>query len=239
MRKVVGIHSCLETLKVRPKKITSLILKKDYSSNPKLVEIFEQAKRNKISSKLVSPQELDKLCEGHQGVALEVSEDPSLDWEQLKKQDKALILALDGLEDPQNLGNIMRSAWLLGVDGVLITEKRSVSLTPSVCKIASGGTEHVPVESFNQLIQPLKDLKELGFWIYGLSEKAEKTLWQEKEFAPKTVLVAGSEMKGMKVQTHKECDILLKIPQKEAQASLNVATSIAISVAEWTRQMKF
>jgi 23S rRNA (guanosine2251-2'-O)-methyltransferase len=237
MRKVIGIHSVLEVFKIRPNKIESLFLKKDYSQNPKLKEIFDLSLKFKIKPKIVDPQSLDRIGDGHQGVAVDVLESPSIPWDQIEKSNNCLLLGLDGLEDPQNLGNILRTAWLLGVDGILMTENRSVSLTPSVCKIASGGAEHVGIETYNQLIEPLKQLKKQGFWIYGMSEKAKSSIWNEK-IHEKAVIIVGSEVKGMKPQTQNECDVLIKIPQIEASASLNVATSVAIGIADWNRRFK-
>lgn len=235
MRKIVGLHSVKEVFKVRPDKIKTLILKRDYEYVPELKEFFNIAKGRKIAIKVTSVNEIDKVCEGNQGVMVEVVGEPEFPWEKLKEDHPALVLGLDGLEDPQNLGNILRTSWLLNTKGILITESKSVGLTPSVCKIASGGAEHVGVETYNQLFQPLKLLKEQGFWVYGLSEKAEKSIW-DMEFHHKCVIVAGSEMKGMRPQTLKECDELIKIPQIDAHASLNVATSVSIGIAEYCRQ---
>lgn len=235
MRKVVGLHSVSEVFKIRPDKIKTLILKRDYEYTPALKEFHAQATGRKIPVKVTSVNEIDKVCDGNQGVMVEVVGEPEFPWEQLKGDKPALVLGLDGLEDPQNLGNILRTSWLLNTKGLLITESKSVGLTPSVCKIASGGTEHVGVETYNQLFQPLKLLKEQGFWVYGLSEKAEKSIW-DIEFNHKCVIVAGSEVKGMRPQTIKECDELIKIPQIDAHASLNVATSVSIATAEFYRQ---
>jgi 23S rRNA (guanosine2251-2'-O)-methyltransferase len=236
MRKVVGHHSCEEVFKVRPKAIRSVLIKRDYQNSDHLVDFYSRAKQLKLHVKLVSPQELDKICEGHQGICLELEESPELNFKELEKKENALIIALDGVEDPQNLGNILRTAWLMGADGILITQNRAVGLTPTVCKIASGGAEYVPVESYNQIIQGIEKLKEIGFWVYGLAEKAQKPIFSI-EMAKKTVLVAGSEMKGMKPQTLKACDELVKIPQTDEVASLNVATSVALGSYEYLRQI--
>lgn len=235
MRKVVGLHSVNEVFKIRPDKIKSVTLKRDFESTPELKALHAIATGKKIPVKVTSVNEIDKVCEGNQGIMIEVAGEPEFPWEKLKGDKPALVLGLDGLEDPQNLGNILRTAWLLNTKGILITESKSVGLTPSVCKIASGGAEHVATETYNQLFQPLKQLKEQGFWVYGFSEKAEKSLW-DTEFHHKCVIVAGSEMKGMRPQTLKECDELIKIPQIDCHASLNVATSISIGIAEFCRQ---
>jgi 23S rRNA (guanosine2251-2'-O)-methyltransferase len=235
MRKIVGLHSVNEVFKIRPDKIKVVTLKRDWETNADLKEIHALATARNIPVKKTSVVEIDKICEGNQGVMIEVAGEPEFPWEDLKGDAPALVLGLDGLEDPQNLGNILRTSWLLNTKGILITESKSVGLTPTVCKIASGGAEHVGVETYNQLFQPLKQLKEQGFWVYGFSEKAEKSIW-DTEFHHKCVIVAGSEMKGMRPQTIKECDELIKIPQIDAEASLNVATSISIGIAEFCRQ---
>lgn len=232
-RKVIGIHASHEVFKVRPKSIVKVYLKKDWKSSTELKGLQELALRNKTKIQEIHPQELDKIAPGHQGLCLEVSETPELDI----NNDVKLILGLDGVEDPQNLGSIIRTGWLLGLQGIYTLKSRAVGLTPTVAKVASGGAEHVPLDEVNQLIQPIETLKQSNFWVYGLSEKATKTIW-DVEFSDRVFLVAGSEEKGLKPQTLKACDELVSIPQIDPSASLNVAVSVAVALSEITRQWR-
>src|SRR5262249_34548978 len=123
---------------------------------------------------------LDKLASGHQGAALAATESPTLDLEKLQAMSSAIVLILDGIEDPQNLGSILRTAWLTGVSAIFVPGDRAVGLTPTACKIASGGAEHVPVETVTNIPSEMARLKELGFWLFGLSEKSERKPWDFK-----------------------------------------------------------
>lgn len=233
MRKVVGIHACAEVFKVRPQKIKKLYIKKDQRGD--LNEFVELAKKNRILIQEVHPQELEKIASVHQGVALDVTETPEISWHSIEKAKKSFLVGLDGIEDPQNMGSILRTAWLLGVDGILSLKSRSVGLTPTVCKVASGGAEHVAIEEYNQLIEPIKELKQKGFWVYGLSEKAEKSLW-DMEFPDKVLIIGGNENKGLKPQTINGCDEMVWVPQSDKSASYNVSISLTIAMAEISRQ---
>lgn len=278
MRIVVGWHSCMEAIKVRPHEIARVYLEevklksaveasakdrnkfanksknnkghngssggssRDASSressndslNPKDKFDFLNHKllKNKIQYKAKSF--FEKWGTGHQGIAVEIeSEEPLMDFEKLNHK-KSVLVALDEVEDPTNLGNLLRTSWLMGVDGLLITQDRSVKLTPQVCKIASGGAEHVPVEVVHPLSNTLEDYKKQGFWVYGLDANAEQTIY-DVQFPDKVILVAGNEGKGLRKTTLNVCDQVLKIPQVSDVASLNVATSLAITLSQVQR----
>ncbi len=230
---IIGLHACHEVFKIRPKKISKVLLKRGWKNSTELKELGSLAMANKVKIQEVHPQELDKIASGHQGICLEVSGSPELD---LNNEIK-LILGLDGVEDPQNLGSIIRTGWLLGLQGIYTLKSRAVGMTPTVAKVASGGAEHVPLDEVNQLLQPIEILKKNGFWVYGLSETATKSLW-DIDFPERVFLIAGAEERGLKPQTLKACDELVSIPQIDKNASLNVAVSVAISLAEITRQWR-
>lgn len=234
LRMVVGIHSCAEVLKVRPKKIQQIFLKPDWQKNTDLKNLHALAEKVGLKPQIIAINKLDQLSQGHQGVACQVSETPELNWSQLKTK-HSCILGLDGIEDPHNLGAIMRSAWLLGCEGILIPKDRAVSLTPTACKIASGGAEHIPVEEHTQLATPIKILKEKGYWVFGLSEKAHVSLW-DIEIPEQIIWVIGGEGAGIRVQTEKVCDQFVSIPQVSKGPSYNASVAAAITLAETHRQ---
>ncbi len=235
MRKVVGLHSVREAIKIRPKAVAKVLLKQGWEKSHDLNEIAEMASKIGSKIKTVGVSELDALSHGHQGVGAEVLETPEIDWPLVEKSTHSILLGLDGIEDPQNLGGVIRSAWIFGVSGVLLPSSRAISMTPVVAKVASGGAEHVPLEIHANLQAPLTRLKDKGFWIFALSEKADKTIWDLK-IPEKIVWVVGAEGTGVRKSTLSSCDELVTIPQNFKNASLNAAVSAAIALAETRRQ---
>ena len=230
-RIVVGLHACREALRIRPHQIKHLYLDESKENIWAKDMLLSQPQFKKI--KIYKKRSfLDQLTSGHQGLAVELKTlEPQLNWTALGQKSSSVLITLDEVEDPTNLGNILRTSWLLGVHGILVPKNRSVHLTPHVCKIASGGAEHVPVEEVHPLNQTLEKLKTQGYWVYGLEAQAETTVY-DVSWGPKVVLVAGSESKGLRKTTQKSCDQLVKIPQIHSSASLNVATSLAIGLAQ-------
>lgn len=143
------------------------------------------------------------------------------------------LVVLSELQDPQNVGAIIRSAAAFGISGVLIPEHNQAPITDTVVKVSAGMAFKVPLVSIGNINNTIRDLKEKGFWVYGLSEKATQPLAQEKFKAP-TVFVVGNEAKGMREKTRENCDILLKIPMNPGCESLNVAASTAVTLYSWS-----
>lgn len=235
LRKVMGIHSCHETFKVRPQKIEKVWIRDTWKDSKELSDFYNLTKSLKIKIDPVGVGFLDKWGRGHQGIGIEVSESPVFDYQALKKKENALLLALDGIEDPQNLGAIIRSAWLMGVNGILTTKSHSSPLSPTVNKVASGGVEHVPIEVESSLSSALKSLKDQDFWIFGLTSTAPQVIWNSK-IPAKLVLVLGSEGGGLKKPILSMCDEIFRLKQITEQASLNVSVAAACAMNEVFRQ---
>ena len=237
LRVVVGVHACHEVMQVRPEAVAEAWLKKGWEHSESLLPFYENLRRQqvKISEKL--PGFLDKISEGHQGVALLVEGAPDINWSAVGREDSQVFLGLDGIEDPHNLGAILRTAWLLGVEGVVTPNDRSVGLTPTVHKVACGGVEHVPVDRCTRFSVPFEEFKEKGFWIYGLSANGGRSIW-ETDFSAKSVLVIGSEEKGLRRTTESECDQLVHIPQISSGASYNASVAAALAMSEVFRQQR-
>lgn len=235
-RWVIGLHSCLETVKVRPHAIEEVLFRPDWAHSEQHREMAGLLKNMEIEIHTRTMEQLAPLGSGHQGVAIRVNEDPELDWDELAKPGQSLILILDGIEDPHNLGSILRTAWLTGVKGILIPEDRAVGLTPTVCKIASGGAEHVAVEQHVNFGSPLEKLKEIGFWIYGLGESGTSRPYDLK-LPEKVAWVIGSEGKGLRVSTERLCDELVRLPQVSSGSSYNASIAAAMALAETCRQL--
>ncbi|MGE3973453.1 MAG: 23S rRNA (guanosine(2251)-2'-O)-methyltransferase RlmB [Bdellovibrionales bacterium] len=236
-RQVVGLHSVMEVFKVRPHAVEKVFLKANWKESKELLQIAELAQRQGVRVENIQEGVLEKLSRVHQGVLVEVSETPTLDLHKLKDQKKSMVLALDGIEDPHNMGAIIRTAWLMGVSGILVPESRIAPLSPTVAKVASGGLEHVPVQKVGSLGPTLLQMKEMGFWILGLDAEAKSNIWQLK--APdKVVWVLGAEGHGIRKQTKGACDELLRLYQVSPNHSLNVSVAAGIATAEIIRQWK-
>jgi 23S rRNA (guanosine2251-2'-O)-methyltransferase len=235
-RWVIGLHSCAEVLKVRPSAVSELWLRDDWERSQELTALAEQAKRKGLKVTARAVGQLDAVGHGHQGVVMLVSENPQVNWQALGEPGPQIVLILDGLEDPQNLGSILRTAWLTQIKAVFIPEDRAVGLTTAVNKIASGGAEYVPVERFTNFQQPLEKLKKLGFWVYGLAEKGTRKPW-EFELPQKVAWVIGSESSGMRVTTERLCDELVRLPQAATGSSYNASIALAMALSETLRQL--
>lgn len=148
--------------------------------------------------------------------------------------DTALVL-LDELQDPQNVGAIIRSAAAFGVAGVLLPEHNQAPVTDAVISVSAGTAYQVPLVQIGNVNQTIRDLKERGFWIYGLDSKAEKNLSAEHFDAP-AIFILGNESKGIRQKTREYCDVLLRIPLRPDCDSLNVAASAAIALHAWSGQ---
>jgi 23S rRNA (guanosine2251-2'-O)-methyltransferase len=234
-RIVVGIHAVTELLKVRPRAISQVWLRDKYIDHPELSRLFDLFKSQKVRVELKNPAVLDRIIASHQGILAFTEEQPELDWPALEKAETATLVALDEIEDPHNLGAIMRTAWLLGARGILTPERRSAFLSPAVSKVAQGAAEHLPVEPDNALPERLKRLKDHGFWVLGLSHKASQNLF-ELEIPKKVVWVLGSESSGLRKSVEGACDDLISIPQVAAEASYNVSVAAAMALGETFRQ---
>lgn len=172
-------------------------------------------------------------ADNHQNAFAIIKEFPYVDLEEMiagcSEKTSTRILMLDGITDPQNFGSIMRTAAFFGVDGIVIPDRRAVSVTPVVVKVSSGGFLHVPVARVKNLVRAMQTLKEAGFWLYGFSEHA-KTTMDQCELADKSVLIIGNEESGIRTETEKNSDELLKLPNSGPQESLNAAVAAAIAL---------
>ncbi len=231
----LGIHSVREAIKVRPQAIKRLGLRDDYPRAPQLKELAELAEANSIEIQSLTGADLDGIGSGHQGVAAVITESPKLDFEALKAMEKCVLVACDGLEDPMNLGSILRSAWLMGASGVLLPQDRSVTVTTATVKVASGGAEHVPVEICSNLPRELELFREAGFWVFGLAEKGKGLPWDFK-LPEKVIWVVGSESAGLRVTVERACDELVRLPQIPGGSSYNAAVATAMALYESVRQ---
>ena len=231
IRKVMGIHSCMETLKVRPKKVRSLYIQENWRQKKDLQWIVEQSRRFRIDLIEQTREQLFSWGANHQGVALIVEENPTV--QEVSNLSSATFVFIDGLEDPRNLGSIIRTSWLMGVNGIFLPYTRNSmrDVSATVCKSASGGAEHVPLEFLEHPYKWMQNMKKDGFWIYGLDAKGSHSLWKE-QFNQQVILVAGAESRGLKEKTKKLCDKVLHIPQQSKTGSYNLSISLALGLSQ-------
>lgn len=243
MEKIFGYHSVRAVFLTRPHAIRRLILlvgKKPHL-NEKYIELARDAK---IQPEILPWKDFlrtTKLTqdEKHQGVCI-FAEPRTIytenDLEILREA--RIILALDQISNPQNLGTILRSSAFFGANAVILLKNRSVDISPTVTRVAVGGAEFVKIFKVINLARSLDTLKNLGFWVYGLDERGEKTL-AETDFDEKTVLVVGAEGEGLRLRTSKFCDTLVRIPGgRPGLESLNAGVATAVALAEFFRQRK-
>lgn len=234
-RQVAGTHAIIELLKTRPKTVEVVLLQSNWRSSADLREMADLLQTKKIKIEEKSEQQLLEISRSHQGAVAFSNETLEFDYQNFGWEEHGLVVALDGVEDTQNLGAILRTSWLMGAQGIIIPEDRAVGLTATVHKVASGGAEHVPIHRTNQFITPFESLKKAGFWVFGLSHKATKTIY-DLNIPEKVVWVLGAEDKGLRSPTEKACDELVSIPQASPSASYNVSVSAALAMAETKRQ---
>lgn len=220
----------MEAIKVHPQWVSEVhLLDSQARENESFIQL---CKKLNLPYRMKGKKFFNQLASGHQGVSVSMTESPQWD-ESRAGQGQSLVVFLDGIEDPHNLGSILRTSWLLNVDGIFIPKNRRVDLTPVVCKVASGGVEHVPVESCHFPSQ-LEWFKEQGYWVYGLKEGGD-VLLPKQEANPKAVLVVGSEGSGLRSSTENFCDQFITIPQVETGSSYNASVAFAMSAYEMTR----
>lgn len=184
-----------------------------------------------------SAEELERLCGSpdHQGVVAEVDPYPYADPNALLRRPDALIVALDQVQDPRNLGAICRSAEFAGAAGVVIPERRSAEVTAVVCKASAGAVEHLDIARVRNLADWLAEAKDASFWIWGADADATQAPWDVDLIGP-TVLVLGSEGKGVRPRVASACDGLIALPRLGSIDSLNVSAAAAALLSDATRQ---
>jgi 23S rRNA (guanosine2251-2'-O)-methyltransferase len=186
-------------------------------------------------------EELERLCGSpdHQGVAAEVDPFPYADPGSLFEDDdgQGLVVALDQIQDPQNLGAICRSAEVSGAAGVVIPERRAAAVTPAACKASAGAVEHLPVARVRNIADWLGEAKEVGAWVYGADAESEVG-YPDVDWVGRAVLVLGSEGKGIRPRVASKCDELVSIPVSGEVGSLNASVAAAVILFEAVRQRR-
>jgi 23S rRNA (guanosine2251-2'-O)-methyltransferase len=219
------------------------VLIEQRAKNPRLQEIAAAAKAADVAVRFVPTEQLDRMAQGarHQGVVAQQVEQRAYDERDLEGLIEfvanPLLLILDGVQDPHNLGACLRTAAAAGVTAVIVPKDRAVGLTPTVRKIAAGGAERVPLVRVTNLARSMKQLQEAGVWIVGLAGEVEASLYDIDLRGP-IAIAMGSEGDGLRRLSREHCDYLAQIPMHSGMESLNVSVATGISLFEALRQRR-
>ncbi|MBE8221333.1 MAG: RNA methyltransferase [Bdellovibrionales bacterium] len=229
----VGLHACYECLLNNPKSVEKAYISRT-KQDPLFIKIKKLLESNNIPTEIVKKSFLDLMSFNHQGLGLKVNSQPELDWknlDNLEENKKSMILFIDGVEDPHNLGALIRTAWLMKVKAIFVAEHQGLSsLTPTVYKVACGGAEYVPVIFTTKLPFLIEKIKQKSYWVYGLSHKAKENI-HKCNYSNNIAFVLGSESGGIRKSVENTCDVLLSIPQISANASYNMSVAGALAMS--------
>jgi len=229
-----GIHPVAEALRAgRP--LERILIAKG-AGGPRLQAVIDLARQAEIPVRFEPRSSLDRLAgtPAHQGIVALGAAKTYAELEDVSAS--GLVLILDGIEDPHNLGAIIRTAHAAGAAAVVIPERRAAGLTDVVAKAAAGALEHLPVVRVVNINRTLEDLKRRDYWIYGLDERGAED-YDRVNYATPTALVLGAEGKGLHEQVRKHCDALVRIPMAGKISSLNVSVAAGIVLFEWRRRI--
>jgi 23S rRNA (guanosine2251-2'-O)-methyltransferase len=232
-----GINAINEAVKANPGKIERICIERG-QKNARIQELLELARHNHIRISFEDKSWLDRKAGGarHQGILCYVAELAALEAEDILEQATSkLIVVLDGIEDPHNLGAILRSAEAAGADGVFVPQHRSSGLTASVVKASAGAASHIKVARIKNVSQALELLKNSGYWVAGLDAGADLPIWKIDLTAP-TALVMGGEGSGLHRLVKEKCDFLVSLPIHGNVGSYNVSVAAGMALYEALRQ---
>jgi 23S rRNA (guanosine2251-2'-O)-methyltransferase len=231
---IYGRNSVLELLKVGRRTVNKLMISQTARGSV-VTKIINLAKQKSIAVHTVPPEKFDRFSEKSQGVAVEVSPIEYIELEDLIKQSRALpkslLVILDGIEDPHNLGAIVRNCVAFGANGIIIPKWRAVGVNETVSKTSAGAVEHVSISKVANINRALDLLKENNFWIAGAAVNGGQSLKDADLVFPLAIII-GSEGFGLRGLTKKHCDFLISIPQKSIISSLNASCACAVILYE-------
>lgn len=241
---IVGRNPVYEVLRAGRRQTFNLRIAMGAAEKGRLAEIVNLCSRRKVPINRVPRDQVDSCGPNHQGVALQVSSYPykmlpDFLYKATQLHEDPLILILDTLQDPQNLGTLLRTAEIVGVHGVLLPLRRTATITPAVVSASSGASEHILITQYN-LSQAIAKLKNEGVWVVGLEGSPEAEIPSKIRLDGPLALVVGSEGRGMRPLVRKSCDLLLRLPMRGQVDSLNaaVAGSVALYLAWQGRKFK-
>jgi len=232
-----GRWPVLETLRANRRNIESLLVAENLKEKGIISDIMQAADTNQVELRRVPRRVIDDLAQNanHQGVVLRVSDYPYVELEDLmeisrQREEKPFFLVFDLLKDPQNVGVLLRVADSVGVHGVILQERRGVSITPAVVAASSGAVEHLQVSMVSNLVNALKWLKEQDVWVIGMDVGPNISPIDRVDLNRSVAMVMGSEGEGMRRLVRDNCDMIVTLPMRGMVESLNVATAGSIAL---------
>ena len=235
-----GRQPVLDLVRTSPGRCVKLVIANNVRP-PFLDELVDAARSGKVVYQMAAPEALDALCPGarHQGVACRVTETRLLELESflkgLPEGKPALLVVLDHIEDPHNLGAVVRSAEAAGAAAVVFPKRRSALPGGTVVKVSAGAAMRVPMISVVNVARSVEQLKAAGFWTVGLDSGADNSLWDDSPLQARTALIVGAEDEGLSRLVGESCDQLVRIPIRGAVGSLNAGVAAALGMFEWSR----
>ena len=241
MNYIYGINAVAEALKARGRSFAWVGVAKE-RHDLRLQRVVDECRRQGVVVRFVSREELDRMAgnNAHQGVVAVTSAKQYSGLEDVvdgKRGRYSLVVVLDGIEDPHNLGAILRTADAAGADGVVIPERRAASVTAIVTKVSAGASEHLPVAKVTNIARTVEELKEKNIWIVGLDERGSQT-YDALDYNMDCGIVLGAEGKGLHELVRRKCDFVVSIPMLGKVASLNVSVAAGVMLYEVVRQRR-
>src|ERR1700676_942598 len=242
MDRLTGIHAVREALEAGRAFDRILIAKG--RQDTRVEEIVQLARGRDIAVRFEDRGQLDRLAatKDHQGVVALVAARATSSLDEIvananKENVQGLIVLLDGVEDPHNLGAVIRTALAAGAHGVVIPERRAAGLTDTVSRASAGALAHLPVARVTNLVRAMEELKEAGYWLVGLDEEGDKN-YTEVDYTSPVGIVLGSEGQGLHELTRKRCDFVVSLPTTGPVKSLNVSVAAGVVLFEALRQRR-
>ena len=238
MSLIYGINAVTEAVGAHPERIERILVDRE-QRNPRIGEIITAARKKRIQISFEERTWLDRKAGGerHQGILCHFAEADTLDADEILAgaRSPGLLAILDGIEDPHNLGAIIRSAEASGLDGIFIPKNRSAGLSPAAVKASAGAAAHAKLARITSVAQFIESIKKKGYWIVGLEADAGKPIWEEDLTTP-TAFVLGSEGNGIRRLVKEKCDFLVSLPIYGRVNSFNVSVAAGIAFYEALRQ---
>jgi 23S rRNA (guanosine2251-2'-O)-methyltransferase len=236
--RICGIHAVFETIASRRIPIERIHIARE-SHSGKVKEILELARDRDIPIRKEERSVLDRLANGtlHQGIIAITAALAYSDFDSLFKSENPLVVVLDGVEDPHNLGAVIRTADACKASGVLVPERHSAPLSATVVKASAGASAYVPVVRAKNLVNAIDELKERGLWIVGVDAAGDKD-WTDFDYTGPIALVLGGEHRGVRRLVREHCDVLIRLPMLGNVSSLNISVAAAVALYEVVRQRR-
>ena len=234
--RICGIHAVYEALASRRQPIERIHISREAHTS-KLKEILDLARERGVPVRKEERAILDRMAEGqvHQGIIAISAALSYADFETLFKPDKPLVVMLDGIEDPHNLGAVMRTAEACGASGIVVPERHSAPLSATVVKASAGASIYLPVVRVKNVVNTIEELKTRGLWVIGVDPAGTQD-WTDFDYTGPVAFVLGGEHRGLRRLVREHCDVLVRLPMLGKIASLNISVAAGVVLYEVVRQ---